>query len=119
MTNMAFPWRTDRRGRSALATYEDHVADMVEAVLFTAPGERVNRPEFGCGLDRLVFAPVDATIVGAAELQVRGGLQRWLSDVIDVDDVELDLDGATVSVTVRYRIAATGRVVTTLFARGA
>ena len=68
MADVAYPWRIDRRGRSAVARYEDHVADMVEAVLFTAPGERINRPDFGCGLDRLVFAPVDATVVGAAEL---------------------------------------------------
>ena len=109
----------DERGRSAVATYEDHVADMVEAVLFTAPGERINRPEFGCGLDRLVFAPIDATVVGAAELSVRGGLQRWLADVIEAEDVDLELEDTTVRITVRYRILTSGRVVTTRFERSA
>ena len=119
MPDLAFPWRVDQRGRSAVATYEDHVADMVEAVLFTAPGERINRPDFGCGLDRLVFAPIDATVVGAAELSVRGGLQRWLADVIEAEDVDLELEDTTVRITVRYRILTSGRVVTTRFERSA
>jgi len=119
MTDVAFPWRADARGRTALADPDEHVADLIEAVLFTAPGERVNRPDFGCGLDRLLFAPVDPAIVGATELSVRGGLQRWVAGVIEVEDVELEADEATVRITVRYRIVRTGRTVTTLFERGA
>lgn len=113
----AFPWRFDARGRSAAASAEEHVADLVEAVLYTAPGERMNRPDFGCGLDRVVFAPVDAAILGATELQVRAGLQRWLAEVIEVEAVEVDLAESRLTVTVAYRILATGRSVTTAFER--
>jgi phage baseplate assembly protein W len=120
MNDVAFPWRADtRRGRTAIAaSEEEHIADMIEAVLFTAPGERVNRPDFGCGLESLVFAPLDAALLGATELQVRGGLQRWLGDEIEVDAVELDAEETTVRITVRYRVAATGRIITTRFERG-
>lgn len=116
-TQLGFPWRIDARGRSATATAEEHVADLVEAVLFTAPGERVNRPDFGCGLDRVVFAPVDGAILGATELQIRAALQRWLAEVIEVEAVEVELSEARLAVTVRYRIIATGRSVTTAFER--
>jgi uncharacterized protein len=114
---LGVPWRVDARGRTAPATAEQHVADLVEAVLFCAPGERVNRPDFGCGLDRLVFAPVDAAILGATELQIRAGLQRWLAEVIAVEAVEVDLAEARLVVAVRYRILATGRSVAIAFER--
>jgi uncharacterized protein len=115
----SLPFAVDGRGRTSVAPYDRHVADLVEAVLFTAPGERVNRPDFGCGLDRLVFAPVDVTVVGTAELQVRSGLQRWLGDVIEVDDVAVELEDSTVRVGVRYRLRANGRVETVGFERSA
>ncbi len=118
MTNPGFPLRIDGRGRTAAVDVERHVADLVEAVLFTAPGERVNRPDFGCGLQQLVFAPVDPTIVGTAELQVRSGLQRWLGDVIELVDVGVELDGSAVRVGVRYRLRATGAVATATFEQG-
>lgn len=119
MSDIAFPWHADARGRSAVAGPEEHVADLVEAVLFTAPGERVNRPSFGCGLERLLFAPIDPTIVGAMELTVRGELERWLAGVVEVQDVEVNADGSKVQVTVQYSIVRTGNTVTTLFERGA
>ena len=77
-----FPFHLDGRGRSAETGGDDHVRDLIYQVLFTNPGERVNRPDFGCGLTQFLFAPVDAAIVGTAEIQVRSGLQRWLGDVI-------------------------------------
>lgn len=115
MSVPAAPLRVDGRGRLASADGPRHIADMVEAVLFTAPGERINRPDFGCGLNQLVFSPVDVTAVGAAELQVRSGLQRWLGDVIEVIDVEVDLTGDALVVSVSYRILATGDFVAASF----
>lgn len=105
----------DARGRTATVTRADHVADLVEAVLFTAPGERVNRPDFGCGLNLLLFAPVDTSVVATADLQVRSGLQRWLGTVIEVDEVSVSLDDATVTVRVSYRLRATGEARTDVF----
>jgi uncharacterized protein len=110
MTGVAFPWRAGVGGRTALAGTARHVADLVELVLLTAPGERVNRPDFGCGLGRLLFAPVDAAVVATAELQARSGLQRWLGDLIEVGEVGVSLDGTTVRVDVEYRIRASGEV---------
>ncbi|GAB3187638.1 hypothetical protein FHX75_11701 [Micromonospora palomenae] len=118
MTYPAFPWRPDNRGRSGLASPQRHVADLVEAVLFTSPGERVNRPDFGAGLGQLLFAPVDEAVVGAAELQARSALQRWLGELIEVDDVRVDLAEATVRVHVGYRLRATGRPAEVAIVRG-
>ncbi|MBM7076285.1 MULTISPECIES: GPW/gp25 family protein [Micromonospora] len=119
MTYPAFPWRPDNRGRSGLAGPDRHVADLVEAVLFTAPGERVNRPDFGAGLGQLLFAPVDDAVVGTAELQARSALQRWLGELIEVDDVRVDLAEAAVRVHVAYRLRATGRPAQVSVERGA
>lgn len=119
MNETAFPLQVDGRGRTATASPERHVRDLVEAVLFTAPGERVNRPDFGCGLARFVFAPLDPSMAGTVEVQVRSGLQRWLGDVIDLGEVDVEMAESTVRVTVRYRIRRTGAVTTAKFERSA
>jgi uncharacterized protein len=117
MSASDFPLRIDGRGRTAVATTDEHVRDLVESVLFTAPGERVNRPDFGCGLEQFLFAPLDPTVAGTAEIQVRSGLQRWLGDVIDLGDIEVDVEESTLRVTVQYRVRATGDVTIDTFAR--
>ena len=66
--------------------------DLIEQVLFTAPGERVNRPEFGCGLKQLVFAPASDALAAATEQLVHGALIRWLDPVISVEKVAVDGD---------------------------
>ena len=55
--NIDFPFHFDARGRTATPPTTDHIRDMIEQLLFTAPGERVNRPDFGSGLLQMVFAP--------------------------------------------------------------
>lgn len=115
---VAFPLALDAQGRTATLGRAPHVTDMVEAVLFTAPGERVNRPDFGCGLDLLLFAPVDQAVVATAEVQVRSSLQRWLNAVIEVDDVAVSLDEAAFTVAVSYRLRDTGESRTDTFERG-
>jgi uncharacterized protein len=119
MTYVAFPLTVDGRGRTGEAGIARHVADLVEAVLFTAPGERVNRPDFGAGLAQLLFAPVDESVVSAAELQARSGLQRWLGEAIELEDLGVELDDAAVRVTVRYRLRATGTTAVATFERTA
>jgi phage baseplate assembly protein W len=117
MSATDFPLRADGRGRTALATTPEHVRDLVEAVLFTAPGERVNRPDFGCGLEQFLFGPLDQTIAGTAEIQVRSGLQRWLGDVIDLGEIEVEVVESTLRITVQYRIRNTGDVTIGTFER--
>jgi uncharacterized protein len=118
MTQVDYPFRTDERGRIAETTQDDHIRDMIEQVLFTAPGERVNRPAFGSGLLQLVFAPNSDALAAATQLTVQGNLQQWLGDVIQVQDVQVDNDDATLRVTVRYQIRRTQQIQLAEFSRG-
>ncbi|NLU68214.1 GPW/gp25 family protein [Streptomyces sp. HNM0574] len=101
-TDIAFPFRTDRRGRTAHAPYEEHVRDLIEQLLFTSPGERVMRPDFGCGLLDLAFAPNSPELAATVELSVQGALQRWLGELIEVEGVDVENEEETVRVRLRY-----------------
>ena len=107
-TDMAFPFRIDQLGRTAVAGYDDHVRDMIEQLLFTSPGERVMRPEFGCGLLDLVFAPNSPELASAIELSVHAALTRWLGDVIDVESVDVVSEESVVRVYLVYGVLRTG-----------
>ena len=100
-----YPYRIDGRGRTAATGEEEHVRDLIEQVLFTSPGERVNRPDFGCGLLQLVFAGNSEALAGAVQLTVQGALQQWLGERIDVDSVDVAADDARLTVTVVYRLS--------------
>lgn len=101
--NIAFPYRVDGRGRTAEAEHDDaHLRDMIEQVLFTVPGERVNRPDFGCGLLQLVFASNSVELAATLQVLVQGALQQWLGDLLRIDEVQVDSVDATLSVQVRY-----------------
>jgi phage baseplate assembly protein W len=106
--NIDFPFHLDSRGRTAVTDDDDHVRDMIEQFLFTNPGERVNRPDFGAGLLQLVFAPNSPELATAVELTVKAGLQRWLSDLVDVRALKVTSEDATLSVLVQYLVKRTG-----------
>ena len=97
-----YPFQIDGRGRAALTVADDHVRDMIYQVLFTSPGERVNRPDFGCGLMQLVFMPNSDALATATQFMVQGALQRWLADVIQVQSVQVRSDGERLEVEVGY-----------------
>jgi hypothetical protein len=99
---IAYPFDVDGRGRSAEAGEDEHIRQMIEQVLFTAPGERVNRPDFGSGLLQLVFAPNSEELAAATQATVQGALQRWLGEVIRVEAVRVESVESTLRVTVRY-----------------
>lgn len=107
-TYLDFPFAIDARGRTATADEDDHVRDLILQVLFTSPGERVNRPEFGCGLKQLVFAPVSDALAAATEQLVHGALIRWLDSVISVEKVAVTVVDAVLEVTTVYQRRATG-----------
>ena len=107
MADVDFPFGFDATGRTGSTTREDHVRDLVEQVLFTSPGERVNRPQFGSGLLRLVFEPNGSALAAATRAQVDGALQLWLADVVDVEGVQVRADEAALEVTVSYVVRAT------------
>lgn len=117
--NVDFPYRIDARGRTAEADRDAHIRDMIEQVLFTAPGERVNRPDFGTGLMQLVFAPNSDEVAATLQLLVRGALQQWLGEAIRVDDVHAESEDATLTVTVRYTVVLTQETATAQFTRTA
>ena len=114
---IAYPFHIDGRGRTAEATEEAHVRDLIEQVLFTVPGERVNRPEFGVGLPQLVFAPNSDELAAATEFMARGGLQRWLPETVQVEAVDVAADEAVLRVAVRYVLRRTGERRTATFTR--
>ena len=108
MSNIAYPFHFDSRGRTATADPDTHVRDLVEQVLFTAPGERVNRPDFGCGLRRLVFMPNSQPLAAATQMLVKSALQQWLQNEIQVERVEVTAADNELTVTVAYTNRDTG-----------
>ena len=117
MTQVDYPFHFDGRGRTAGTSPDDHIRDLIEQVLFTAPGERVNRPTFGSGLMQLVFAPSSGEVATATEYVVQGALQQWLSDLIHVEAVQVESVDATLRVTVQYRLLRNQERKTALFSR--
>lgn len=102
--NIDFPYHFDSRGRTGATTDDDHIRDLIEQVLFTSPGERVNRLTFGSGLLQLVFAANSDALAAATQLSVQGALQQWLGDLIEVESVRVERDDATLRVTLEYFI---------------
>jgi hypothetical protein len=99
---MGAPLQVDARGRADLANVDEHVRELIIAVLFTSPGERVNQPEFGCGLRQLLFAPNSDVLAAATEALVAAALNRWLSDWIVVQKLEVSSVDSTLNVRLTY-----------------
>lgn len=117
MTNIDFPYHMDGRGRTADTGADDHLRELIEQVLFTAPGERVMRPEFGSGLYALVFEPGGPELVATTQHLVQGALQQELGSLISVDSVEVTQDGGTLTVVVSYVVLRTRQPATASFSR--
>ncbi len=103
-----FPFRVDQRGRTADVGYDGHIRDLIELVLFTSPGERVMRPDFGCGLLDLVFEPNSPELAATLQLAIHAQLERWLGDVIEIEAVLVESVDNLLRVHVAYRVRATG-----------
>lgn len=114
-TNLAFPYGINPLGRTATAEWPRHVRDMIELLLFTHPGERVNRPEFGSGVLQLVFAPNSPELAAALQFTVQAALGRYLGDVADFERVEIQAQDATLHILVAYRLKPDGLPVTETF----
>lgn len=107
-TYLDYPFHLDGRGRSATTGGDDHVRDMIEQVLFTNPGERVNRPDFGCGLKRMVFLPNSEPLAAATQVLVKSALQKWLANEIQIERVDVSAADERLTVTVIYVLRSTG-----------
>lgn len=97
-----FPFRIDGEGHTAGASEEDHIRQLIEQVLFTSPGERVNRPDFGTGMLQMVFTPNSSEVASATQYLVQGGLQRWLGHILQVESVNVENLDAELRITVQY-----------------
>lgn len=106
--NIAFPLQFDVRRRSALVADPQHVREMIEQLLLTSPGERVNRPDFGSGLAELIFAPNSPELAAALEYGMRAALQKWLGDVIEVKTLNVEARESTLEIQLRYVLLSTG-----------
>jgi uncharacterized protein len=115
--NVDFPYHVDGRGRTAGTGADDHLRDLIEQVLFTAPGERVMRPDFGSGLLGLVFEPGGPEFVATTQHLVQGSLQQELGHLIAVESVEVAQDEGALSVSVSYVALQTHQRTSATFSR--
>ncbi len=106
--NIDYPFHFDNRGRTASTGDDDHIRDLIEQLLFTNPGERVNRPDFGSGLLQLVFAPNSPELAATVQFTTQAALQQWLGHLIEVEGLEVAAEEASLHVTVRYTLRRTG-----------
>lgn len=112
-----FPFHFDGRGRTALTGDDDHIRDMLEQLLFTNPGERVNRPDFGSGLMQLVFAPNSPELAAALKFSLQATIQRWLGDLIELQALEVISQDSTLSILIQYMVRRSGERKTAEFTR--
>ena len=117
--NIAYPYQFDSAGRTATTDDPTHIRDMIEQLLFTAPGERVNEPDFGSGLLQMVFAPNSNELAAALQFTTQAAIQRYLGDLIDLQQLTVNANDATLSLTVQYIIRSTQQSQTNTFVRSA
>src|SRR5256885_6636001 len=118
MAQLDYPYHFDGRGRTAVSDADAHIRDLIEQVLFTAPGERVNRPDFGSGLMQLVFAPNSNELAAATQFLVQGALQQWLGDLIEINGVQVESSDSSLLVEIQYTVRRTQQQQVARFTRG-
>jgi len=117
---LAFPYGFDATGRTARAADErGHIVGLIEQILFTAPGERVNRPTFGSGTAQLVFEPSSDVLAAVQQQAIQAGLQQWLPDLIRVQSVTVTAEESALQVTVAYTVIGSQQQLTQDFTFGA
>lgn len=113
--NLDFPFHFDNRGRTATTDDSGHIRDMIEQLLFTNPGERVNRPDFGSGLMQLIFAPNSPELATALKFTLQATIQRWLGDLVEVEALEVVSEDGTLRLLVQYVVRRTQERKTAIF----
>jgi phage baseplate assembly protein W len=117
--NLDFPFHIDPIGQTALTGEAEHVRDLIEQLLFTSPGERVNRPDFGSGLLQLVFGANTPELAAALQFAVQAALHQWLGDLIEVRRLEVTSTDATLLIELEYLVRRTGELRQDTFVRSA
>ena len=118
MPDLDFPYHFSGLGRTATTDRNDHIRDLIQQVLFTSPGERVMRPDFGAGLLQLVFEPNSTTLAATTQFLVQSGLQQHLSGLVAVQSVTVENIDASLEVTVRYTVLEDGTTAEATFTTG-
>jgi Bacteriophage baseplate protein W len=113
--NIDFPFRFDKRGRTAPVASDLHIREMIEQLIFTNPGERVNRPDFGSGITQLIFAPNSPELAATVQFTMQAALQRWLGDLIQVQAVDVKSEDSTLSIAIEYVVRQTNQTVRAQF----
>jgi len=116
--NVKYPYGFDSSGHTAQTDLPSHISDMIEQILLTSPGERVNRPTFGCGVTQLVFAPNSDALAATKQQVIQASLQQWLSDLIRVNAVDVSAQDSTLLITVTYTIIQSQQQQTQQFVYG-
>lgn len=115
---ISFPLQLDGSGNAVRAPTRAEAAEqLIEELLFTGLGERLNRPALGCGLLELVFDPASDELRAATQFQVTSELARWLGDVIRVASVVVQAGGSRLTVTIVYALVADATPRTAVFVR--
>jgi phage baseplate assembly protein W len=110
MTQIQFnyPFRINTKGLTeGSVSLEEHIRQLIEQVLFTNTGERVNRQNFGASVNRLIFAPNSDELAATTELLIQGNLQQWLSDLITVNSVTVKNENSILHISIQYVIRRT------------
>lgn len=110
-----FPYQFDAQGRTLLADEQTHVRQLVEQLLFTIPGERVNRPNLGTPISQLIFEPASPEVANATQFLIQAALQQFLGDVIRVDQLDVANQDSTLIVQLTYMILRSSERVTERF----
>ena len=117
--NIDYPFHFDQLGHTASTDYDDHIRDMIEQFLLTNAGERVNRPDFGSGLLQLVFAPNSPELAATLKFAAQAGLQQSLGDVIEIQNLEVTSEDASLRIELEYRVLRTQQIHNLCLERGA
>jgi phage baseplate assembly protein W len=115
--NIDFPYHFSGDGRTAVTGEDDHIRDMIEELLFTNHGERVNRPDFGSGLLQMVFAPNSPEVATALQFSLQADLQKWLGDLIELQALEVTSVDSSLLITIQYLVRRTNERQTAQFTR--
>ena len=115
--NIDFPFHVSGDGRTADTGDDDHIREMIEQLLFTNHGERVNRPDFGSGLLQMVFAPNSPEVATALQFSLQADLQRWLGDLIELQTLEVTSVDSSLLITIQYLVRRTNERQTAQFTR--
>jgi phage baseplate assembly protein W len=115
--NIGVPFHVDGRGRTALTGDLRHLLEMLELLLFTSPGERVNRPDFGGGVRGLVFGANSPEVAAALRFGLQASLQRWLGDLLEVVELLTEAEDSVLTVNLRYRVRGNPQEQTAQFQR--